>query len=55
MISSPLEPLVGYGICISVGIGWAWFLSSLMLPAVISLKKWDHESRAIAQASVFEM
>ena len=54
MISSPLEPLVGYGICISVGIGWAWFLSSLMLPAVISLKKWDHESRAIAQASVFE-
>ena len=55
MISSPLEPLVGYGICISVGIGWAWFLSSLMLPAVISLKKWDHESRAIAQASVFEV
>ena len=55
MISSPLEPLVGYGICISVGIGWAWFLSSLMLTAVISLKKWDHESRAIAQASVFEV
>ena len=55
MILSPLEPLVGYGICISVGIGWAWFLSSLMLPAVISLKKWDHESRAIAQASVFEV
>ena len=55
MISSPLEPLVGYGICISVGIGWAWFLSSLMLPAVISLKKSDHESRAIAQASVFEV
>jgi len=55
MITSPLEPLVGYGICISVGIGWAWFLSSLMLPAVISLKKWDHESRAIAQASVFEV
>ena len=54
MITSPLEPLVGYGICISVGIGWAWFLSSLMLPAVISLKKWDHESRAIAQDSVFE-
>jgi len=54
MILSPLEPLVGYGICISVGIGWAWFLSSLMLPAVISLKKWDHESRAITQASVFE-
>ncbi|MEC8915922.1 MAG: MMPL family transporter, partial [Candidatus Neomarinimicrobiota bacterium] len=55
MISSPLEPLFGYGFCISVGIGWAWFLSSLMLPAVISLKKWDHKSRAIAQASVFEM
>ena len=41
MVTSPLEPLVGYGICISVGILWAWLMSSLMLPAIISTKDWD--------------
>ena len=54
MSSSPLEPLVGYGICISVGIGWAWLLSSLFLPALISLKNWDLNSRAIISPSIFE-
>ena len=54
MISSPLEPLIGYGVSISVGIAWAWLMSSLMLPAVISTKKWDPNSKAIALASIFE-
>ncbi|MCH7613959.1 MAG: MMPL family transporter [Candidatus Marinimicrobia bacterium] len=54
MISSPLEPIIGYGITMSAGITWAWFLSSLMLPAVMSLKKWDAESNAIAKPSAFE-
>tara|TARA_Y100000746_G_scaffold4662_1_gene4296 strand:+ start:779 stop:3088 length:2310 start_codon:yes stop_codon:yes gene_type:complete len=54
MVSSPLEPLVGYGVSISVGIAWAWLMSSLMLPAVISTKKWDPNSKAIALASIFE-
>ena len=54
MVSSPLEPLIGYGVSISVGIAWAWLMSSLMLPAVISTKKWDPNSKAIAQASIFE-
>lgn len=54
MVSSPLEPLIGYGVSISVGIAWAWLMSSLMLPAVISTKKWDPNSKAIALASVFE-
>ena len=54
MIFSPLEPMIGYGISISVGITWAWLLSSLMLPAVISLKKWDLESKAFSEASTFE-
>ncbi len=54
MVTSPLEPLIGYGICISVGIAWAWLLSSLMLPAVISTKDWDPRSKAIVQASIFE-
>lgn len=54
MTSSPLEPLIGYGIVISLGILWAWILSSTLLPAVISLKKWNLESRAITTLSVFE-
>ena len=54
MILSPLEPLIGYGIAISAGIAWAWFLSSFMLPAVISLKKWDLDSKAISEVSAFE-
>tara|TARA_B100001250_G_scaffold142029_1_gene121517 strand:- start:187 stop:2496 length:2310 start_codon:yes stop_codon:yes gene_type:complete len=54
MVSSPLEPLIGYGVSISVGIAWAWLMSSLMLPAVISTKKWDPNSKAIALASIFE-
>ncbi|MBT6196604.1 MAG: MMPL family transporter [Candidatus Marinimicrobia bacterium] len=54
MISSPLEPMIGYGISIGCGILWAWFLSSLMLPAVISLKRWNVDSNAIAKPSVFE-
>lgn len=54
MITSPLEPMIGYGVTMAAGITWAWFLSSLMLPAVISLKKWDVESKAISQQSAFE-
>jgi len=54
MTSSPLEPLVGYGICISIGIAWAWLLSSLFLPAVINLKQWDSSSKAIIHPSIFE-
>ncbi|MDP6754782.1 MAG: MMPL family transporter [Candidatus Marinimicrobia bacterium] len=54
MVASPLEPLIGYGFTIAAGIIWAWFLSSLMLPAVMSLKKWDMTSNAISNPSIFE-
>ncbi len=54
MVFSPLEPLVGYGICISVGIAWAWLLSSLMLPAIIHIQNWDHQSKYIKNHSLFE-
>ena len=54
MVTSPLEPMIGYGITMSAGITWAWLLSSLMLPAVMSLKKWDLESNAITKPSIFE-
>ncbi|GIS54032.1 hypothetical protein Ct9H90mP29_10740 [bacterium] len=33
---------------------WAWLMSSLMLPAIISTKDWDPLSKAISQASIFE-
>ena len=54
MISSPLEPMIGYGITVSAGIIWAWFLSSVLLPAVISIKKWNLESKAIKEMSLIE-
>lgn len=54
MVFAPLEPLIGYGISISMGIIWAWLLSSTFLPAVISLKKWDLDSRAVNRTSIFE-
>ena len=54
MISSPLEPLIGYGICMSVGIAWAWILSSLTLPAMINMISWNPESNSIAKPSMLE-
>ena len=54
MSTSPLEPLVGYGVCISIGIAWAWLLSSFVLPALISLKTWDLNSKEIISLSIFE-
>ena len=54
MAFSPLEPLVGYGICISLGIVWAWVLSSVTLPALIILQKWDVESKGLRTVSPFE-
>ena len=54
MTTSPLEPLVGYGVTISAGILWAWILSSTLLPSLISLKQWDPNSKAITTESAFE-
>ena len=54
MTTSPIQPLIGYGISMSIGIFWAWFLSSLLLPAVISLKKWDPNLSAFTKPSFFE-
>lgn len=51
---SPLEPLFGYGVVIGIGISWAWLLSSLLLPSVISIKRWNQESNAITKPSIFE-
>ncbi|MFQ6674697.1 MAG: RND family transporter, partial [Fidelibacterota bacterium] len=54
MIFAPIEQMIGYGVSLSFGIAWAWFLSSIFLPALISVKKWKIDSRAVSHASVFE-
>ena len=54
MITAPLEPLIGYGLCMAVGILWAWLLSSFMLPAIIVLLRWDQNSKAISQPGYLE-
>ena len=51
---APIKQLMGYGICISVGIAHAFILSSTFLPAAISLKKWEIASKAITNPSIFE-
>ena len=51
---APIKQLMGYGICISVGIAHAFILSSTFLPAAISLKKWEITSKAITSPSIFE-
>lgn len=54
MITAPIGPMFGYGITIAFGIVWAWFLSVTYLPAILSLKKWNMNSRAMTKASIFE-
>lgn len=54
MIFAPLEQLMGYGLALVVGIIWAWILSSTFLPAMIYLKKWNQQSKAITHDSIFE-
>ena len=51
---APIKQLMGYGICISVGIAYAFILSSTFLPAVILIKKWNMTSKAVTQAGIFE-
>lgn len=54
MSLAPMEQLIGYGFSMAVGITWAWFLSSTFLPAIMSLKKWKLDSKAVTHASLFE-
>jgi len=54
MVFAPLQQLIGYGVAISFGIAWAWLMSSLLLPALISLKKWNLNSRAIKNVGHIE-
>ncbi len=51
LILSPITPLIGYGICLAFGIAWAWILSITLLPALISLKKWNPDSNVFHRKS----
>lgn len=54
MVFAPLQQMIGYGVATSFGIAWAWLLSSMFLPAMISLKKWNLNSRAMSSAGIIE-
>ena len=54
LVTSPLGPMLGYGLTVTFGIAWAWFLSVTFLPSVMSLKKWNLAGRALRSAGLFE-
>ncbi|MAJ45510.1 MAG: hypothetical protein CMF96_12315 [Candidatus Marinimicrobia bacterium] len=55
LISAPINPLIGYGITISFGIMWAWVLSTIFLPSLISLVDWDPKSGYLKNKSFIEI
>ena len=54
LIFSPLNGMNGYGIVLAFGICWAWILSLTLLPALVSLVKWDPNSKAISKIGIIE-
>lgn len=54
LVSAPLQAMVGYGLTVSFGIAWAWYLSVTLLPSAMVLKKWNPESRALKSAGLLE-
>ncbi|MCK4579598.1 MAG: MMPL family transporter [Candidatus Marinimicrobia bacterium] len=54
LLTSPLGPMMGYGLTVSFGIAWAWFLSVTLLPSVMTRYKWKLSGRALRSAGVFE-
>jgi predicted RND superfamily exporter protein len=54
LVSAPLQSMVGYGLTVSFGIAWAWYLSVTLLPSAMVLKKWNPESRALKSAGLLE-
>ena len=51
---APINQLLGYGVCLSMGILYAFILSVTFLPAAISFKKWNPESISISRESILE-
>ena len=51
---APINQLLGYGVCLSIGILYAFILSVTFLPAAISFKKWNPEPISISRESILE-
>ena len=54
LIFSPLTGMNGYGMVLAFGICLAWLLSLTLMPAIISLVKWEINSKAINRKSLLE-
>jgi len=54
MVYSPIPQMMGYGLVISFGIFWAWFLSNSLLPSLLLLSKWNPDSKGIFSESYLE-
>ncbi len=54
MVYSPIPQMMGYGLVISFGIFWAWFLSNSLLPSLLLLLNWNLESRGVSKTSYLE-
>ena len=54
MIYSPIDQMMGYGIVISFGIFWAWYLSNTLLPSMLLISNWDVHSISISSSSYLE-
>ena len=54
MVYSPIPQMMGYGLVISFGIFWAWFLSNSLLPSLLLLSKWKPDSKGISSESYLE-
>ena len=54
MIYAPITQLMGYGIVVSFGIFWAWFLSNSLLPSMLLLSRWDLKANFISKLGFLE-
>ena len=54
MLTSPIPAMAGYGLSVGFGILWAWILSSIFLPSLINIKKWDFSTVALTKSSFLE-
>ena len=55
LTTAPLKAMVGFGLAVSFGIAWAWFLSITLLPGLMASKSWKLEARALKTAGWMEI
>ncbi len=54
LVTAPISSMMGYGLAVSFGIAWAWYLSVTLLPSLMALIKWDPSAKALTRAGRFE-